>query len=142
MPDRDTPTPAARHLPLAKAIERSSAPGRVTEADIRALVDAFYESVRGDSLLGPVFARHVADWSVHLPKMYSFWSTVILRTGRYAGRPIEVHEALPTLTRAHFDRWLGLWEQTVESVLRPEARPAFVLSATRMAASMTARLVG
>jgi hemoglobin len=90
---------------------------------IRTLVDTFYEGVRDDPMLGPIFARHVADWSLHLPKMYDFWSTVVLRTGRYAGRPLDAHQRLPGLTAAHFARWLDLWRHTVARVVPEAARP-------------------
>ncbi len=115
----------------------------VSEGEIRILVDSFYEAVRRDDLLGPVFARHVRDWSLHLPKMYDFWSTVVRRTGRYAGRPFEAHKAIPGLTAAHFDRWLALWEATVIATIAPTRstiRDAFINAARRMGASMSARL--
>lgn len=128
-------------LPLTEPLAGSCAAEHVTELDVRALVESFYETVRVDDLLGPIFARHVADWSLHLPKMHDFWSTVALRTGRYAGRPIEAHERLPGLTQAHFDRWLALWEQAVGRVIAPQGRMVFLVAARRMAAAMSARLV-
>ncbi|MFG0242344.1 MAG: group III truncated hemoglobin [Phycisphaerales bacterium JB054] len=132
-----------RHrLPLTEPLAGSNVAGLVSESDIRRLVDRFYGTVRGDDLLGPIFTQHVADWSLHLPKMYAFWSTVVLRTGRYSGRPIEAHEPLPGLTQAHFDRWLRLWAQTVTEVIHTDAQRVFVLSAERMAASMSSRLIG
>jgi hemoglobin len=40
----------------------------LTEHDITAVVDAFYMKVRRDPVLGPVFARAIADdaWPAHL----------------------------------------------------------------------------
>jgi hemoglobin len=72
--------------------------------------------------------------------MYDFWSAVVLRTARYAGRPFEAHAGLPELSPAHFERWLALWEATVERVIPPAARAGFTVAAGRMAASMTSRL--
>lgn len=133
---------ASQVSPLRAVAGAAESPSDVpSEADIRRLVDAFYETVRGDDLIGPIFQRHVADWSLHLPKMYDFWSTVVLRTGRYAGRPIEVHERLPELTTAHFARWLSLWEQTVVTVIQPAVRAPFIDAARRMALSMSSRLI-
>lgn len=138
----------ARALPLTEPGGSGGADvaagAAVSEADIRALVDSFYDAVRRDDLLGPVFARHVKDWSLHLPKMHDFWSTVVRRTGRYAGRPFEAHQPIPGLTPAHFDRWLMLWEATVSRVLASSgvaAREAFIVAARRMAASMSVRLL-
>ncbi|MDM7138280.1 group III truncated hemoglobin, partial [Klebsiella pneumoniae] len=57
------------------------------EAEIGRLVSAFYEKARQDAVLGPIFARHVSDWDDHLRRISDFWSSVILRSGRYRGRP-------------------------------------------------------
>ncbi len=130
--------PRDRPLPLTEQPGASCLP--VTEQDIRTLVDGFYEVVKRDSLLGPIFDAHVQDWSMHLPKMYDFWSMVVLKTARYAGRPFEAHAKLPGLTVSHFDRWLKLWTREVERVIRPEAREPFILSARKMAISMASRV--
>lgn len=143
VPQQHTADSADRSLPLTEPAATTPG-GAVSEAEIRVLVDAFYDSVRQDDLLGPVFARQVKDWSLHLPKMYDFWSTVVLRTGRYSGRPFEVHQAIPGLSTEHFDRWLMLWDATVNRVLAPPrvpARNAFVGAAQRMAGSMSSRLL-
>lgn len=144
-PTKSSKDPASgRHLPLTEPRGENTAGEGVSEAEIRLLVDSFYQAVRRDDLLGPVFARHVRDWSLHLPKMYDFWSTVVRRTGRYAGRPFEAHRVLPDLTAAHFDRWLTLWEATVTATSAPArsaTREAFIVAARRMGASMSARLL-
>lgn len=80
-----------------------------TEEEVAALVHAFYATVRDDATLGPVFAAHVKDWNVHLPKMIDFWSSVLRRTARYRGTPMPAHVALPGLTPALFQRWLALF---------------------------------
>ena len=52
----------------------------ITEkADVIRLVNAFYEQVRRNDRLRPIF-EDVAqvDWPVHLPKMYAFWSSLLL----------------------------------------------------------------
>lgn len=133
----DDPSDTTRQLPITEPVGLGTPDTPIDEATIRTLVDTFYDTVRSDDLLGPVFARHVADWSMHLPKMYAFWSTVVLRSGRYAGRPLEAHQRLPGLTQAHFDRWITLWAQTVARVVPATSRDAFVLPASRMAASMS-----
>lgn len=84
-----------------------------TEEEISTLVNDFYGRVREDELLGPIFDAHVADWGHHLGKMSDFWSSVLLRTGRFMGTPMPKHIALPGLTAELFQRWLMLFEQTV-----------------------------
>ncbi len=98
---------------------RESSPARVTEAEIRELVFRFYDSVRADPLLGPVFEVRLAGrWDEHLEKMCDFWSTVLLATGRYRGNPREVHNRIPEIGEEHYDRWIDLFGQTARSTLR------------------------
>lgn len=131
-----------RSLPITEHSGGSPLASVLSEEQIRVLVDTFYGEIRREELLGPIFAEHVADWSLHLPKMYDFWSTVVLRTGRYSGRPIEVHQRVGVLTPAHFARWLAIWKETVDRVIdAPAAREAFIASASRMAESISARVV-
>lgn len=141
MSSHDDPDHVGRQPTLTEPGRPDAPASHIDEAMIRTLVDTFYEVVRDDPMLGPIFGRHVADWSLHLPKMYDFWSTVVLRTGRYAGRPLDAHQRLPGLTAAHFARWLDLWRDTVARVVPEASRPSFVVPAERMAANMSAALL-
>ena len=86
-----------------------------TEADVRLLVDEFYNSVRGDALLNPIFTEVAQiDWSHHLPKMYAFWNALILGIPGYTGAPFPPHSVLP-VGREHFVRWLELFRGTVDA---------------------------
>jgi len=89
-------------------------------AGIERLINALYERVRADELLGFIFDQVArTDWSAHLPKMYAFWETVLFRTGGYTGNPIAAHARLTPLTamgRAQFDRWLELFRGTVDDL--------------------------
>ncbi|MCC9168375.1 group III truncated hemoglobin [Pontibacter harenae] len=83
------------------------------EEDIKLLVDTFYDSVNQDELLAPVFNDFAqVDWEHHLPTMYKFWSSVLLGTTTYNGRPFPKHLRLP-VSRSHFSRWISLFTQTV-----------------------------
>jgi hemoglobin len=87
-----------------------------TEEDIKQLVDSFYERVGRDELLGPVFNEIArVEWEHHLPTMYSFWSTMLFRTASYKGRPWPKHAPLP-VRKEHFERWISLFCQTVDSL--------------------------
>ncbi|MBX0291516.1 group III truncated hemoglobin [Hymenobacter sp. HSC-4F20] len=86
-----------------------------SEEDIRRLVDAFYSRVQTDDLIGPIFEAVVhGNWPRHLATMYDFWSSLLLSTSRYRGRPFPKHLALPVDSR-HFQRWLSLFVETVEA---------------------------
>lgn len=96
-----------------------------TEQDIKLLVDSFYDRVAHDDLLGPIF-NDVAqvDWAHHLPTMYSFWSSMLLGTMSYKGRPWPKHAPLP-VRKEHFERWVNLFCETVDSLFAgPKAREA------------------
>lgn len=95
-------------------------PDLTDRAGIERLVNAFYDRIRADDALGQIFdgiAR--VDWASHLPKMYAFWESVLFRAGTYRGDPIAAHGRLvPTagMTKQHFDHWLTLFRQTVQSL--------------------------
>lgn len=63
----------------------------ITEADLEALVPAFYARVRQDDLIGPVFNTAIHDWDHHLVQLVAFWSSVMRSTGRYKGSPMVAH---------------------------------------------------
>ena len=104
------------------------------EPMIAELVRSFYGRARQDVLIGPVFEAAVEDWDEHIGKITDFWSGVMLRTGRYDGRPMRPHLILP-LTGEHFDRWLDLFEITAHEVCPPDISQAFIVRARRIADS-------
>lgn len=109
----------------------------VDEAYISTLVDEFYTRVRADEMLGPIFARAITgDWEPHLNTMKDFWSSMVLSTGRYDGRPLPKHMALPGLTPDHFTRWLELFYKTLQDTApSQQAEDWFIDRAVRIAKS-------
>ncbi len=106
---------------------------RITEAEIRDLVFAFYERVRDDPRLGPIFEERLAGkWDAHLERMCDFWSTVMLASGRYRGNPVEAHRRVESITTTDFDRWIELFEKTAEDVLPPHVAMDVVGRSMRM----------
>lgn len=91
-----------------------------SRADIEQLVDAFYDRIRADARLGPIFddvAR--VDWAAHLPKMYAFWESILFGAAGFKGNPLAVHRALARQTPLapdDFDRWLELFATTVDDL--------------------------
>jgi len=92
-----------------------------TETEISALVRGFYDRVRADPLLGPVFDLAIPDWKGHQVVVEDFWSRVLLGTARYRGCVMGAHGGM-RLAPVHFDRWLELWGQSAEATLPPVAR--------------------
>src|ERR1700741_3223584 len=107
----------------------------INEASIRMLVDRFYNSVRQDDVLGPVFAREIGDeWEPHLETMRAFWSSLMLASGRYKGNPMRKHLLLvPRIGSEHFERWLEIWKTTTAELFPPVTAAIFVSKAESMA---------
>jgi hemoglobin len=119
---------------MSQALERSA---EITEESIRWLVDAFYARVRADSVLGPIFERAIpGDWQPHLEKMYAFWSSVMLTSGRYKGNPVVKHFAIPGMTPELFSRWLALFDAACRELFDEDVHAAFRGKAERIAESL------
>lgn len=118
-------------------VDGTPLPDSLDEAMIRDVVHGFYDEVRRDPLLGPVFNGAITpeEWPAHLDKLCDFWSATLLRTGRYAGRPLPPHLRIPGLGEDHFRRWLGLFRDTVRRRCPPEAAALFMDRALRIAHS-------
>ena len=81
--------------------------------DIILFTDQFYNVVRDDDLIGPIFNKAVADWSKHLPQMYAFWNAALFGVPGFKGNPFAKHAPLP-ISKEHFERWLALFDDTID----------------------------
>jgi hemoglobin len=109
----------------------------VSEENIRRLVDGFYAKVRRDPELAPIFLRAIpGDWRPHLNKMYAFWSSVMLTSGRYKGNPVVKHLALPGVQPVLFERWLELFNETSAELFEDAISAEFRAKAARIAESL------
>ena len=94
-----------------------NSPDIVSVADVKKLIDAFYRKVIVDPVIGFIFTDVISlNWEVHIPVMYSFWNSILLGSNSYAGNPMLKHIELNqkvSITKDHFNRWLELWETTV-----------------------------
>jgi hemoglobin len=86
--------------------------------DVAEMVRRFYRDVAQDDLLGPMF-NDVAkvDWSEHLPKLTAFWCRALFGLPGYSGNPFRAHRDVHeqrAFTTAHFERWLSLFEETID----------------------------
>jgi len=109
----------------------------IDEPALQQLVDTFYARVRADERIGPLFNDAIADWPEHLDKLQSFWSSVMLTSGRYKGRPLPAHiKHGDRISAASFDRWLALWRQTTDELFEPAAAAALQDKADRIAESL------
>ena len=108
-----------------------------TRQDIEDLVNRFYDKVQTDETIG-FFFNDVAkvDWSHHLPKMYSFWETLLFGQISYKGNPMAVHfpiNAQVPMKEEHFEQWVKLWTETIEENFTGEMAETAIYKATNIA---------
>jgi hemoglobin len=89
-----------------------------TREDCARLVRAFYERALVDEVIGFLFTdvAHL-DLEHHLPRITCFWETVLLGARSYGGGAFRPHlqlNAQVPLRAGHFQRWLWLWNATVD----------------------------
>jgi len=110
----------------------------IDEAYISRLVDTFYERIRLNPIIGPIFEERIGDeWSPHLARMKEFWASVALNAGSYSGRPVPAHQKLDAVRPWHFDIWLALFERTLrDTAPTPAAVDYFMERARRIATSL------
>lgn len=118
-------------------VDGAPLPEVLDETMICSVVHGFYDEIRRDELLGPIFHQRIGrdEWPAHLSKMCNFWSASLLRTARYEGRPLPPHLAIEGLGEAHFRRWLKLFRDTVRRICPPEVAALFIERALRIAHS-------
>lgn len=118
-------------------IDGKPLPDVLDEEMIHSVVHGFYDEIRKDELLGPIFNGLIEPdaWPVHLTKMCDFWSATLLRTERYEGRPLPPHLAIPGLCEAHFRHWLTLFMTSVEHTCPTQVADLFMDRAMRIAHS-------
>jgi len=107
----------------------------IDESTITRVVHEFYHRVRRDPVLGEIFNARIADWEFHMECMCEFWSSTVLDSGRYHGRPLSKHVTLP-VSAPHFDRWSDLFASTVQKICTPAAAELLTKRARLIARSL------
>lgn len=132
--------PPPRYVEPRPVSVRDVTPGSLAGVDralIERVVHAFYDEIRADAVLGPIFNGTIPAerWPVHLANMVEFWSSVTLLTGSYKGKPVPAHMPLK-LNDDHFRRWLSLFEGVTARLCTPEGAALFMERAGRIADSL------
>ncbi len=106
-------------------------------AAIATLVNEFYDEVRRDAELFPLFNQAIGDnWGPHLERMVDFWSTVMLGSRNFQGNVFGKHMLLGGVQPDHFRRWLALFEATTGRLFAPELAAEFMTVARRIGGSL------
>lgn len=124
----DAQTTAARRRAITAQIQMEMG---IEESMIEPLVLGFYTKIRDDDVLGSIIAARVEGWEPHLQKMFAFWSSVALMSGRYHG------QAFAAVRRcAAFRSLADAFAETDRQVCPPAAAQRFILLSHRVAESL------
>jgi hemoglobin len=119
--------------------------GDITDrSDCERLVRAFYGRALGDPIIGYLFTDVAQlDLEAHVPEITSFWETILLGAQSYRGGAFRPHAALhmrSPLRSGHFERWLVLWRETVDSLFEGPRAELAKSHALRVARAFHGRL--
>jgi hemoglobin len=115
-----------------------------SRADCERLVRAFYGRALTDPVIGWIFTdvAHL-DLEEHVPRIASFWETILLGAQSYRGGAFAPHAVLHMkvgLRAGHFERWLWLWGSTVDELFAGERAELAKAHAHRVAQAFSSRL--
>ncbi|MBL8859093.1 MAG: group III truncated hemoglobin [Planctomycetes bacterium] len=109
-----------------------------SRADLRTMIDAFYERLLGDERIAGLFAG--LDLAVHKPVLVDFWAMILLGEDCYRSNTFQKHLHL-ALERRHFGIWLGHFEATLDLLFVGERAETAKMRARSIAAIFESKLV-
>ena len=94
-------------------------------SDVHTLVNTFYDRIRVDVYLGPIFNKHISDWPAHIEHLTDFWEGNLFMKRIFKGHPLHVHKRVDKeegymINEHHFGIWLNHWVQTINSLYEGE----------------------
>lgn len=119
-------------------------PDIATRDDCERLVRAFYERAFEDEQLGPIFVDIAQlDLDTHVPRITSFWESVLLGARTYGGGAFVPHyqlDQLTPLTPALFAQWVRIWTATVNDMFTGPVADDAIRRANLVAGAFAKRL--
>jgi hemoglobin len=107
-------------------------------------VRAFYGRALEDPIIGWIFTDVAElDLEAHLPRIASFWETILLGARTYSGGAFHPHATLHAkvpLRPGHFRTWLALWHATVDELFVGPRADQAKAHADRVASAFYGRL--
>jgi len=116
-----------------------------SRTDIEFLLTRFYERAFADDVIGFIFTEvtHL-NLDKHMPVIASFWDDMLLGAHNYNGNPIKVHQEIDKLTELNeqqFNRWLFLWQITIDELFAGEKADEAKQRAGNIARIMMAKII-
>lgn len=117
--------------------ETLSSPNAIDRESITELVHRFYDAIRADADLGPVFEAELhGRWDEHLERMVDFWCTAMKVSRSFRGNVYGKHMALPRIAPTHLKQWLLLWKASTQALFAPAVAAELQAVATGVARVM------
>jgi hemoglobin len=141
---------AVSRLPLAHAgardfVMKISAPFQyrakesgLTAELVRHVIVLFYEKIRRDNVLGPIFEEAIGqDWDSHIERIVQFWLTATRLGAGYDGKNfMPAHLKHRSIHTSQIPRWLELFRETTIQRCHPEGALVLIDIAERMAETL------
>ncbi|MCB0280065.1 MAG: group III truncated hemoglobin [Calditrichaeota bacterium] len=114
--------------------------------DIEKLIRHFYDRILADDLIGFIFTDIAKiDLEEHLPILFDFWEMTLFNQPVYKRNPMRVHIELhrkQQLKSEFFDRWLSLFNQSVDDLFKGQVANLAKTRALSIAFVMQNKLAG
>jgi hemoglobin len=109
---------------------------------VRRVVVLFYEKIRRDNLLGPIFEEAIGpDWDAHIQRIIQFWLTATRLGGGYDGKNfMPAHLKHSSVHASQMSRWLELFRETAFEQCHPKGALVLIDIAERMAETLEVSL--
>ena len=119
-------------------------PSDEASKQIDRFVDAFYERVLRDPLLAPMFLEVArVDLTEHLPRIKAYWRKMLLGHSDYQRHMMRKHRDVDAAERfapEHYERWLSLFEESLENHPMGASTERALMLARRVAGNMRQNL--
>lgn len=113
--------------------------------DIEQFVRDFYRQAAMDDVLGPVFVAAHVDWNAHIATLTDFWAWQLFGERGYEGNPLRAHEPVHSrtpFTPVHYERWLALFDETIDGLFAGPLADLAKHRAHKMASALRRLLAG
>ncbi len=112
-------------------------PDVTTYEDCLLLIRAFYDKLLVDDQINHFFIHLNLD--EHLPRVADFWAFILIDKPGYQNNMISAHASL-NLKETDFNRWLFLFQETVNELFEGEKAALAIQRSQLIALTMKAKL--
>ncbi len=121
-----------------------SKPDISSSEDIRKIIELFYVFAYKDDLLGPIFLKiFPLDLDKHIPITVDFWDSILFFSAVYKNNVMLKHILVNKkikLTKQHFDRWLKIFQHSIDELFAGETADLMKQKADLMAQLMRIKM--